>query len=171
ICATKCLGSSRCIVRLHSCTAGFFISGSKAPTLGAVPEGCGATVRALEGVVVGSGMALGNPEEMRPAKPDGVEQPTDVPIAPLESIVLLQSSMKPGTFPAIAVTWNVDSVSNSKAYPARTAVLGSGDQETPMRGPSAPMLLFLNHRSAFTKATAPCEPSMGRFGTRACVAS
>src|SRR5262249_21082451 len=135
------------------------------------PDGCGATVRALDGIVVGWGVLIGNPEEIRPDKPDGVEQPTEVPMAPLESIVLLQSSMKPGTFPAIAVTWNVDSVSNSKAYPARTAVLGSGDQAMPMRGPIAPILLFLNHRSAFTNATGPCEPSMGRFGTSACVAS
>src|SRR5207244_5959728 len=108
------------MVKLHSCTAGFCMFGSNAPTLGAVPDGCAATVKAAEGVIVGDATLSGKPEEMRFAKPEGVTQPIEVAMAPVVSMVLVQSCIKPGTLPAMAVTWNVESVSKSNEYPART---------------------------------------------------
>src|SRR5262245_39019393 len=145
--------------------------GSNAPTLGAVPAGCGAVVKAAEGVIVGAATLSGNPEEMRFASPEGATQPAEVAMAPLVSMVLLQSCMKPGTLPAMAVTWKVESVSNNNEYPARTTVLGFSDQATPRRGATAPILLFLNHRSAFPKVTVPCAPSGMTLGTSVCTAS
>src|SRR5258708_28415669 len=77
-----------------------------------------------------------------------------------------QFSVRPGTLPAAAVTSNDDSGSNAIPYPARITIfwLLPGDQVTPIRGANASMLLFLNHRSAWTKVTA--LPSlMELFGT------
>jgi hypothetical protein len=75
---------------------------------------------ATEGVVVGVGTVTGNPVEIRlvlpvAVIPFGSTQPEVVVAAPDELIVVMQFSKKPGIFPAIAVTWNVDKVSNSHA--------------------------------------------------------
>src|SRR5712664_3163999 len=129
--------------------------GSKAPTAGAPLAACCLGDTATEGVVVGVGTVTGNPVEIRLVLPVAViplgsTQPEVVVAAPDELIVVMQFSKKPGILPAIAVTWNVDRVSKSQEYPARTEVLSSGDHATPMRGPTAPILSFLNQRSAFT---------------------
>jgi len=52
---------------------------------------------------------------MRLAAPEGVEQPADDATVPVVEVVVTQPSMKPGTLPAIAVTWKLDSVSNIMA--------------------------------------------------------
>src|SRR2546423_8852040 len=79
--------------------------------------------------------------------------------------------MNPGTFPAIDVIWKVEIVSKSQPYPARIAVLSSGDQAIPSLGPKEPRLLFLYQRSLFTKLTRPLEPLIGRLGTSVCLSS
>ena len=55
----------------------------------------------------------------------------------------LHCSVRPGTLPAAAVTWNDDSGSNEMPHPARITVLllPPGDHAMPNRGPMAPMLL------------------------------
>src|SRR5262249_31970793 len=139
--------------------------------LGAGPKDWAGGVKAADGVVTGADTVVGNPCEIRFAIPLGATQPAAVVILPVRSKLLLQFNMNPGIFPAIDVTWKVEMVSNSHPYPARTAVFLSGDQAIPMRGPNDPRLLLLYQPSAFTKVTGPWEPSIGRSGTRACLAS
>src|SRR5574337_829906 len=98
---------------------------SKAPTAGATLDDCTGASNASEGFVVGLGTATGNPCEIRVTfvplnTPVGSVQPADVDAAAtfcpdvFVTVVILvwQFSRKPGTLPAIAVTWKVDSVSN-----------------------------------------------------------
>ena len=63
---------------------------------------------------MGLGTLVGNPVEIRLAVPVGVTQPEVVDAAAELLIVVMQFSRKPGTLPAIAVTWKVDNVSNSQ---------------------------------------------------------
>src|SRR6266478_61131 len=103
--------------------------------------------------------------------PAGAAQPADVKTVPVKSTLVVQPSMKPGILPAIAVTWKVDSVSNNKAYPARTEVFLSGDHAMPKRGPTLVILSFWNQRSVFTNATGPWDPSGKTLGASVCCAS
>src|SRR6266849_996440 len=107
------------MVRSHSWTEGFLMLGSNAPTAGALPAACAGGVNAAEGVIVGVGTVIGNPEEIRlvfpvAVIPFGNTQPEVVVAAPDELIVVMQFWRKPGILPAIAVTWNVESVSNNQ---------------------------------------------------------
>src|SRR5262249_8114067 len=116
---------------------------------------------------MGLGTPVGNPCEILLAVPLGATQPAEG----MPPTGMLQFNMNPGIFPAIEVIWKVEMVSNSHPYPARTAVFLSGDQAIPRRGPNDPRLLFLYQPSALTKLTGPCEPPIGRSGTRVCLAS
>jgi len=107
------------MVRSHSWTEGFLRLGSNAPTAGATPADWTDGVKAAEGVVVGVGTVAGNPDEIRlvfpvAVIPVGRPQPEVVVESPDELIVVMQFCRKPGILPAIAVTWNVDKVSNSQ---------------------------------------------------------
>src|SRR5262245_14284551 len=159
------------MVRSHSWMEGFFKLGSKAPTLAARRYAWFGGVRKPEGVSVGAPTLVGNPWLIRFAVPPGAAQPAVVVTAPAVLILLTQFSMNPGILPAMDVTWKVLMVSNSHPYPARTAVLWSGDHAIPRRGPSEPRLLFLYQPSALTKETGPLEPSTGPLGTSVCWAS
>ena len=69
--------------------------------------------------MVGVATVTGNPDEIRlvfpvAVIPVGSTQPEVVVEAPDELIVVMQFCRKPGILPAIAVTWNVDKVSNSQ---------------------------------------------------------
>src|SRR5215472_16775255 len=99
--------------------------GSKAPMLGAAFNGCAGCVNSAEGVPLGGGTTSGKPLLMRLNIPEaGMAQPAPtvtesgvvavVPLVPTaEATVLVQASMKPGILPAMAVTWNVESVSKN----------------------------------------------------------
>jgi hypothetical protein len=94
--------------------------GSKAPTAGAPLTDWAGCVNAADGVIVGVGTVTGNPVEillMFPVAviPFGSTHPEVIVAAPDELIVVIQFRRKPGILPAIAVTWNVDKVSNSHA--------------------------------------------------------
>src|SRR6266550_4999020 len=110
------------MVRSHSWTDGFLRLGSKAPTARATPADWTDGVKAVEGVMVGVGTVTGNPDEIRlvfpvvpvAVIPVGSRQPEVVVASPVELIVVMQFCRKPGILPAIAVTWNVDKVSNSQ---------------------------------------------------------
>src|SRR6266404_6421306 len=107
------------MVKSHSWTEGFLRLGSNAPTAGATPTDWAGGVKATEGVTVGVGTVTGNPDEIRlvfpvAVIPVGSTQPEVVVAAPDELIVVMQFCRKPGVLPAIAVTWNVDNVSNSQ---------------------------------------------------------
>src|SRR2546422_1812896 len=145
-------------------TEGFLRLGSNAPTLGASPLAWAGCSNAAEGVVVGAGTVSGNPWEMRFSVPLGATHPAVAEALPLVSRLFTHSKMNPGTLPFMAVTWNVEMVSNSQPYPTRTEVLPSGAQARPTRGANAPRLEFLNQPLDLTKVTDPCEPSMGLSG-------
>src|SRR5437879_4955767 len=169
------------MVKSHSCTEGFLMFASNAPTAGACVLGCGPGDNCAEGGVAGIGIVTGNPVEILAeglaTNACGTTQPVVAVAGPCPVVRLgvgiftRQFKRNPGIFPAIAVTWNVDSVSKSQEYPARTEVLLSGDHAIPIRGPTEPILPFLNQRSAFTYVTVPCDPSGKTLGTRACLAS
>src|SRR5205823_11657915 len=53
------------MVKSHSCTEGFLMFASNAPTAGACVLGCGPGDSCAEGVVVGTGTVTGNPVEIR----------------------------------------------------------------------------------------------------------
>src|SRR5437867_9298419 len=108
---------------------------------------------------------------MRFCVPLGATQPTVGVGTPFASREFLQFCIKPGILPAMEVIWKVEIVSNNHPYPTLTAVFASGDQAMPTRGPIAPRLLVLYQRSDRPNVTGPCEPSMGRFGTRVCLES
>src|SRR5215468_11639842 len=115
ISATMCSGTSRCTVKLHSCTEGFLRLGSNAPTAGASDAGCWGVLKAADGVIVGSGTVVGNPCEILFPVPEGSTQPVVVLAAPELLMLVWQFRRKPGSLPAMAVTWNVDNVSNNQA--------------------------------------------------------
>src|SRR5260370_42690195 len=107
------------MVKSHWCTEGFLMFGSKAPTAGAPLTDCTGWVNATEGVVIGLGTLTGNPVEILAVFPVGVipfgsAHPELVVAAPAVLIVVTPFKRKPGTLPAIAVTWNLDKRSNSQ---------------------------------------------------------
>src|SRR2546425_1356343 len=80
---------------------------------------------AAEGVIVGVGTVTGNPVEIRTpglaTSAGGTTQPFVVVAGPCTPVIgsgvgmlVRQFCKKPGILPAIAVTWNVDKVSNSQ---------------------------------------------------------
>src|SRR5258708_8582529 len=77
-----------------------------------------------------------------------------------------QLKTSPGTLPATAVTWKEDSGSKAMPHPVRMTVLppDPGLQAMPTRGPMAPRLLLVNHRSACTKPTTPYVPLIVQLG-------
>src|SRR5216683_528142 len=115
------------MVKSHSCTEGFLMFGSNAPTLGATLAGWVGENKAAEGFTLGPGTATGNPCEMRvtfvPLRtPLGSTHPNVVVAVATGFFVtgsvavpifVWQFSRNPGTLPAIAVTWNVERVSKS----------------------------------------------------------
>src|SRR6266481_2657859 len=104
------------MVKSHSCTEGFLMLRSNAPTAGACVLGWGLGDNCAEGVAVGVGTVTGNPVEIRTPgleRAGGTLQPCVTVAGPVVGIFTRQFSKKPGILPAIAVTWNVDKVSNS----------------------------------------------------------
>ena len=98
--------------------------GSNAPTAGAWVLGCGTGDNCAEGVVTGVGTVTGNPVEILAeglaTNAGGTAQPLVAVAGPCPVVGLVvgiftrQLNKKPGILPAIAVTWNVDSVSKSQ---------------------------------------------------------
>src|SRR5262249_158374 len=107
------------MVRSHSCTEGFLMFGSNAPTAGASVLGWARGDKAADGLIVGVGTLRGKPVEIRSpgleASAGGTTQPFDTVAVPVVGIFTRQLSKNPGILPAIAVTWNVESVSKSQA--------------------------------------------------------
>src|SRR5215471_4584730 len=106
------------MVKSHSCTEGFLMFGSKAPTAGACELAWVIGDNAADGVIVGVGTLVGKPVEMRTpglaANAGGTTQPFVTVAAPVVGMFTRQLIKKPGILPAIAVTWKVESVSNSQ---------------------------------------------------------
>src|SRR5713101_4045094 len=112
------------MVKSHSWTEGFLMFESNAPTAGACVLGWGPGDNCAEGVVAGVGTVTGNPVEIRAPglenSAGGTTQPVVVVAGPCPVVglrvgmLVMQFNKKPGILPAIAVTWNVDSVSKSQ---------------------------------------------------------
>src|SRR6516225_5438381 len=101
------------MVRSYSLTEGFFKLGSNAPMLGATLKGWADGVKNADGVSAGAGTLVGNPCAIRFAVPLGATQPAVVLSVPAVFRELTQFSINPGIFPAMAVIWNVEMVSNN----------------------------------------------------------
>ena len=137
--------------------------GSITTTFGAEPSNCTGGERNVDGCTDGIPNCCGKPCESR--VPAGIVPHPGVDATPY--VVAVQEYAKPGSVLAAAAEANVGIESKAIPYPVWITVLlnAFGAQTIPMRGASASKFWRLYQLSAFTKVTAPCDPSIGLLAT------
>src|SRR5689334_4864016 len=114
-CATIPHGSSRWMLKFHSCTVGNCILGAKTVIGGALARSCCGGVSKDDGFTDGAGSCVGNPPATVLLMSGEFTQPAVIEVNAAAVVLkdVVQLWTRPGMRPAAAVTWNEEIVSNA----------------------------------------------------------